>query len=77
MQQIKFCSTERRDRAVAFRNQPVPECFAVFFIPMVDKYNAGLALDRLYPLEKPVSVRVSTGTVQGTDLGADRDLLTK
>ena len=77
MQQIKFCSTERCDRAVAFGNQPVTEGFTVFFVPMIDKHNARFALDRLYPFEKPVSVRVSTGTVQGTNLGADRDLLTK
>ena len=44
---------------------------------MIDKHNARFALDRLYPFEKPVSVRVSTGAVQGTDLRADRDLLTK
>ena len=44
---------------------------------MIDKHNARFALDCLYPFEKPVSVRVSTGTVQGTDLGADRDLLAK
>ena len=77
MQQIKFCSTERCDRAVAFGNQPVTEGFTVFFVPMIDKYNVRFELDRLYPLEKPVSVRVSTGAVQGTDLRADRDLLTK
>ena len=77
MQQIKFRPAERCDRTVAVRNQPVPERLTVFFIAVVDKYNAGLARDRLYPLEKPISVRVSTGPVQYTDLGADRDLLTK
>ena len=77
LQQIKFCSTERSNRAVAFRDQPIAEGFTVFFVPMIDKHNARFALDRLYPFEKPVSVRVSTGPVQGTNLGADRDLLTK
>ena len=77
MQRIEFGPAERSDRAVAFGNQPVAEGFTVFFVSMIDKHNARFAPDRLYPFEKPVSVRVSTGPVQDTDLGADRDLLTK
>ena len=77
LQQIKFRPAERSNCAVTLGNQPVAEGFAVFFIAVVDKYNAGLARNRIDPLKKSVPVGVPACAVQGADLGADRDLLTK